>query len=100
MKLLLPTASYLALAAAPALAQSALPDPTRTPGAVDPAVTQATIGDTICVPGWTLTVRPPERYTEELKRRQIEEYGYADRRLGDYEEDHLFGERRALRYGS
>jgi hypothetical protein len=89
VKLLLPTALLLALAAGPALAQSALPDPARTPGAIDPAVTQATIGDTICVPGWTLTVRPSERYTEELKRRQIEEYGYADRRLGDYEEDHL-----------
>ena len=29
------------------------------------------------------------RYTEELKRRQIREYGYADRRLRSYEEDHL-----------
>jgi hypothetical protein len=89
MKFVFSMALYLALVAVTALAQSALPDPARTPGAVDPAVTQATIGDTICVPGWTLTVRPPERYTEELKRRQIEEYGYTDQRLGDYEEDHL-----------
>ena len=65
------------------------PDPARTPGAVNPAVTQATIGRTICVAGWTATVRPPASYTTALKRRQIAEYGYADTRLSDYEEDHL-----------
>jgi hypothetical protein len=52
-------------------------------------VTQANIDATICVCGWTRTVRPPETYTRALKRRQIREYGYADRRLGHYEEDHL-----------
>ena len=67
----------------------ALPDPDLTPGALDPAVTQADIGQTICVRGWTRTVRPPEWYTERLKRRQIRQYGYADRWLRDYEEDHL-----------
>jgi hypothetical protein len=72
-----------------ALAQSSLPDPVLTPGAVNPAVTQDNIGSTICVRGWTRTVRPPESYTRELKRRQIREYGYADQRLRDYEEDHL-----------
>jgi hypothetical protein len=66
-----------------------LPDPGLTPGAVNPAVTEATIDTTICVWGWTRTVRPPAGYTEELKRRQIREYGYADRRLRSYEEDHL-----------
>ncbi len=77
------------LASSPALAQSALPDPARTPGALNPEVTQATIGSTICVPGWTRTVRPPEQYTSALKRRQIREYGYADQRMSDFEEDHL-----------
>lgn len=66
-----------------------LPDPSLTPGALNPAVTQENIGETICVRGWTRTVRPPAGYTEALKRRQIAEYGYADRRLGHYEEDHL-----------
>jgi hypothetical protein len=70
-------------------AQSALPDPSRTPGAVNLAVGQATIGDTICVPGWTRTVRPPVYYTEDLKRRQIGAFGYSDHRLGHYQEDHL-----------
>ena len=66
-----------------------LPDPSLTPGALNPAVTEATIATTICVRGWTRSVRPPAEYTEELKRRQIREYGYADRRLRSYEEDHL-----------
>jgi hypothetical protein len=72
-----------------AWAQMDLPDPRLTPGALNPGVTQENIGDTICVAGWTRTVRPPENYTEDLKPRQIREYGYADRRLGHYEEDHL-----------
>ena len=68
----------------------ALPDPRLTPGAINPAVTQATLRETICRRGgYTRSIRPPERYTEELKRRQIREYGYRDRRLGDFEEDHL-----------
>ena len=58
------------------------------PGALNPDVTQATIGSTICVLGWTATVRPPQAYTDALKRRQM-----AERHLpgspADYEEDHL-----------
>jgi hypothetical protein len=65
-----------------------LPDPTCTPGATDPAVTQATIDQTICVSGWTSTVRPPEGYTENLKREQMLAYGDTNR-ISDYEEDHL-----------
>lgn len=57
-------------------------------GAVNPAVTQDNIYTTICVAGWTRTVRPPVGYTNRLKRRQM-----ADRGLPgdphDYEEDHL-----------
>ena len=66
-----------------------LPDPGLTPGAMNSAVTEATIDTTICVRGWSRSVRPPAEYTEALKRRQIREYGYADRRLRSYEEDHL-----------
>ena len=70
-------------------ARSSRPDPRLTPGAIDPAVTQQNIGETICVRGWTRRVRPPREYTEALKREQIQAYGYADLRLRDYEEDHL-----------
>jgi competence protein ComEC len=66
-----------------------LPDPHCTPGAVNPDVTPGTIAATICRPGWTATIRPPTTYTNDLKRRQIDQYGYLDRALGDYEEDHL-----------
>lgn len=69
--------------------QTGLPDQHLTPGALNPAVTQANIRRTICRDGWTRTIRPPERYTEALKRRQVRQYGYHDRRLGHYEEDHL-----------
>jgi hypothetical protein len=40
-------------------ARGALPDPACTPGALNPDVTPATIGATICMSGWTATVRPP-----------------------------------------
>ena len=64
-----------------------LPDPKLTPGAVNPDVTQANIGSTVCVRGWTKTVRPPAYYTNKLKRIQIRQYGYADTNPRDYEED-------------
>lgn len=76
-------------AATTARAQSSLPDPAVTPGAVDPTITQDNIATTICVRGWTSLVRPPSRYTSELKRRQIRDLGYADSLMRDYEEDHL-----------
>jgi hypothetical protein len=44
-----------------------LPDRSCTPGAIDPAVTQANIGSTICRSGYTTKVRPPESQTEKLK---------------------------------
>jgi hypothetical protein len=63
-------------------------DPVRTPGVLNADVTAATIGRTICVRGWTQTVRPPTSYTDDLKRRQLVEYG-ARGSPHDYQEDHL-----------
>ena len=68
-----------------------LPNPQRTPGAVNPAVSQDTISSTICRAGWTNTIRPPSSYTTALKEQQLAT-GYAyrgDSSPGDYEEDHL-----------
>ena len=72
-------------------AGAVLPDPHRTPGAVNRAVTQATIGRTICVPGWTATVRPPSSVTTGIKEAQLASgYTYrGDTATSDYEEDHL-----------
>lgn len=66
-----------------------LPDPNRTPGAVNPAVTEGTLGETICKSGWAASVRPPSAYTSALKLVQIVQYGYADKNPSHYEEDHL-----------
>ena len=69
---------------APAL----LADPVRTPGVLNPDVSQATIGQTICVQGWTRTIRPPSEYTSGLKLEQMREYGVGGDPSG-YQEDHL-----------
>jgi hypothetical protein len=69
-------------------AGSVVADPVRAPGVLNPDVTQATIGSTICVRGWTRTVRPPVEYTNALKARQMRAYGEAGP-LSAYQEDHL-----------
>jgi hypothetical protein len=63
-------------------------DPVRTPGVLNPDVMQATIGSTICVTGWTRTIRPPTEYTNALKRRQMRAYRETGA-ASDYQEDHL-----------
>lgn len=66
------------------------PDPARTPGAANPEITQDNIRETICNPRWsTKFIRPDAGYTHRLKVDQINEYGYSDSRLRDYEEDHF-----------
>jgi hypothetical protein len=55
---------------------------------LNPSVTQQTIGSTICVSGWSESVRPPEDITEQEKVASMAAYGDAgapDR----YEYDHL-----------
>ncbi len=69
-------------------AHSILADPVRTPGVLNPDVTQANIRSTICRHGWTDTVRPPVSYTNALKAKQMRQYGEAGS-LSDYQEDHL-----------
>jgi hypothetical protein len=63
-------------------------DPTRTPGVLNSDVTPETIGKTICLRGWTRTIRPPSSYTSELKLRQMRDYGSTGG-PSDYQEDHL-----------
>jgi len=68
-----------------------LPNSKLTPGVSNPAVTQKNIGSTICVVGYTKTIRPPASYTTALKRKQLAS-GYnlnGDLSTADYEEDHL-----------
>lgn len=64
-----------------------LPDPACTPGAVDPAVTEATIGATICVSGYTAKVRPSTSLTSPAKRASLADYGLQAGPAVEY--DHL-----------
>lgn len=69
--------------------RGALPDPNCTPGAVNPDVTQANIHQTICVSGFTATIRPSSSYTNRLKAQQMMQYGFTSESIHDFEEDHL-----------
>lgn len=86
-------AALLVLPAAPRAQVPILPDPETTPGALDPAVSQANIHSTICYyskgqPSWSKAHHPPLEYTEAIKRQQ-----HAAIRvrlpLSAFEEDHL-----------
>lgn len=66
---------------------SVLP-PATTPGAIDPAVTQANIGRTICRPGYARAARPSFAITDPYKR-QLMAAQHPDGRMADYELDHL-----------
>jgi len=65
-----------------------LPDPSCTPGAVNPQVNAADVASTICRTGWTATVRPPEDVTGPEKVGSASAYGYTGSfSVGEY--DHL-----------
>lgn len=64
------------------------PDPRCTPGALNPAVTPATMRTTICHGGWTATVRPSAAVSARLKRQVATAYGITGSVTG-YEGDHL-----------
>ena len=69
-----------------------LPNSEVTPGAINPEVTQANIHSTICVVGYTKTIRPPSSYTTQLKIKQLSSLPYSvfnDLKTKDFEEDHL-----------
>ena len=69
---------------APAIVANAV----RTPGVLNPNVTQANIRSTVCKHGWTATIRPSVSYTNALKRKQMRQYGETGS-MSDYQEDHL-----------
>ena len=65
-----------------------LPDKKCTPGLANPKVTQANIKRTICVAGFTKTIRPPVSYTGPLKTAMLSKYGFAFKPQ-NFEFDHL-----------
>jgi hypothetical protein len=52
-------------------------------------VTQANIRQTICVSGYTRTVRPATSYTSGVKAKLMSEAGLDSSRMSDYEVDHI-----------
>jgi hypothetical protein len=63
--------------------------PKSVPGALNPDVTRATIGSTICATGWTATIRPPATYTDNLKALQMAALGFFPTATAkQLEEDH------------
>ena len=67
-----------------------LPNPKYTPGVANPKVTQGNISKTICVPGFTKTIRPPANYTNLLKKKQLSSYYKSQGKNPSFvEEDHL-----------
>ena len=100
MRRLTATTGALAIAAAGLVAASAgtaqastcptarlpLPDASCTPGACNADVTQSNINNTICVSGWTATVRPLTSCTNWLKAQGIINYRCLDNDIADYEE--------------
>jgi hypothetical protein len=69
-------------------ARGALADHSCTPGSLNSQVTQANIGQTICVTGFTRTIRPPVSFTNPLKAEQMRSYRLSGP-ASDYELDHL-----------
>ena len=65
-----------------------MPDLHCTPGALNPAVTQTTIGETICRTGYSRSIRPSTSVTELEKLASIRAYGF-HQAAGSYEYDHL-----------
>jgi len=57
--------------------------------ALNPDVTEASLGQTICVAGYTATVRPATSYTDGVKAKLLRESGLGESHMADYELDHL-----------
>ena len=55
----------------------------------NPDVTEATLGQTICVTGYTKTVRPSTSYTNGVKKKLLRDAGIDESEIGQYELDHI-----------
>jgi hypothetical protein len=55
---------------------------------INPAVTPATLRSTICVPGYTKTIRPKTGYTNGIKRQEMQALGMPWSRASEFELDH------------
>ena len=67
----------------------ALTSPSWARMALNPNVTQTRIAQTICVPGYTKSVRPSTTYTNGVKRKLLREAGLSESDKSEYELDHI-----------
>jgi hypothetical protein len=56
---------------------------------LNPDVTEDTIRQTICVPGYTETVRPSSGYSNGIKAKLLRESGLDESSMSEYELDHI-----------
>ena len=57
--------------------------------ALNPDVDEETVDTTICLPGYTRSVRPASSYTNGVKKKLMKEARIDAARIGDYELDHI-----------
>jgi hypothetical protein len=57
--------------------------------ALNPEVDEETVDATICVSGYTRSVRPATSYTNGVKEKLMQEAGIGAARMGDFELDHI-----------
>lgn len=57
--------------------------------ALNPDVSQDTLKQTVCSPGYTKSVRPASSYTHAVKLRLLREAGLDPSRAGEFELDHI-----------
>ncbi len=79
----------IAIAGLAAFGAHAQDVPPATDLPLNPAVTQATIGDTICKEGWTKTVRPSYSISHEIKLEKLRAAGLTEADETRFELDHL-----------
>jgi hypothetical protein len=70
------------------LSSPAFAQPVRVDFRLNPAVTQESIQETICLIGWTRSVRPPSAYTRRVKQELLRDLNLAAESASQYELDH------------
>ncbi len=78
----------IALHPTPRVGQPGAYPPPSISGAINTAVTQANIQQTVCTTGYTATIRPSATYTTALKEKQMKQFGFPGA-TSQYEEDHF-----------
>ena len=71
------------------IAAEELPRRAITPSAINTQVNQRNIETTVCLKGWTKTMRPPASFTNGIKHIKFRQYGIAESELDNFELDHL-----------